>query len=413
MMTKSRNPGLDARPPRPLFLFATRFRFSTRRLSILLALTLALLTALTAAFVINAAHATRQHREAERWYVHTLSVLIATGDLRASVYSALRGERGFLLTGDPKYLGYFNEGQQQTVAVAKRLEGLTVDNPRQGANLALLDTGLTDYYQFLTGTIRLKQQGRADAAIAMIRRHSGSQLDGLLASIGKIEDEERNLLASRKIDVDKADQRAARHDYELIGLGVLLLLGMATAGILAIRAQARAMKAAADLRWIATTDELTGLPNRRAFLAALEAESARAERQDAQLWVTIIDVDRFKRINDNYGHPAGDDVLRSVAAIVRTSIRGNDLLGRIGGEEFAVLMPETTRDQAQMVSERFRRAVETTPFVLPSGEVISVTLSAGLAARGRGEDPTTLLSRTDIALYAAKRDGRNLVRLAA
>jgi diguanylate cyclase (GGDEF)-like protein len=173
------------------------------------------------------------------------------------------------------------------------------------------------------------------------------------------------------------------------------------------------MKAAADLRWIATTDELTGLPNRRAFLAALEAETARDEERDASLWVTIIDVDRFKRINDSYGHPAGDDVLRSVAAIVRTSIRGNDLLGRIGGEEFAVLMPETTRDQAQMVSERLRQAVERTPFILPSGEVISVTLSAGLAARSKGEDSATLLSRTDIALYEAKKGGRNLVKLAA
>lgn len=412
-MTKHRMPSLDHRPLKPLFLFATRFQISTRRLSILLAVTLALMTSLTAAFVINAAHSTEQHREAERWYVHTLNVLIATGDLRASVYSALRGERGYLLTGDPNFLHYFEDGRAQTIAVAKRLEGLTVDNPRQGENLALLDSDLTDYYQFLAGTIHLKQQGQADAAIARIRRHSGSQLDGLLASIGKIEEEERRLLASRKIDVDRADQRAARHDYELIALGLLLLAGMATAGVLAIRAQARAMKAAADLRWIATTDELTGLPNRRAFLAALEAETARAEERDASLWVTIIDVDRFKRINDSYGHPAGDDVLRSVAAIVRTSIRGNDLLGRIGGEEFAVLMPETTRDQAEMVSERVRRAVETTPFILPSGEVISVTLSAGLAARGKGEDIANLLSRTDIALYEAKKGGRNLVKMAA
>jgi diguanylate cyclase (GGDEF)-like protein len=158
---------------------------------------------------------------------------------------------------------------------------------------------------------------------------------------------------------------------------------------------------------------LTGLANRRCFFEALEAEAEHSERSDAPLWVTILDIDRFKRINDNYGHPAGDEVLRSVAAIVRQAIRGSDLVGRIGGEEFGVLMPKTTRAQAEMVSERLRLAVANTPFELPSGKVIEVTLSAGLAVRAKGEDSTHLLSRTDIALYMAKKDGRNLVRLAA
>ena len=412
-MIERRSLNLGRKPLKPLFLFATRFQLSTRRLSALLALALILLTALTSALVINGAQSTAQHRKAEGWYVHTFDVLIAASALRTSAYAALRGERGFLLTGNRDFLRYFDDGLHESAAVAGRLAALTIDNPRQGENLAVLDQRLTDYYQLLATTISLESEGHHDAALAVVRRDGGARLDMLLASMDTVETAERRLLAARKTDVDQVDRQVAVHGYELIALGVLLLCGMAAAGILAIRAQARAMKAAEDLRWIANTDELTGLPNRRAFLAALEAEAARAERGKGPLWVTIIDVDRFKRINDTHGHPAGDDVLRSVAAIVRRAIRGSDTLGRIGGEEFAVLMPDTSRDQAEMVSERLRSAVAETPFVLPSGQVISVTLSAGLAVRGKGENSANLLSRTDIALYAAKKDGRNVVRIAA
>lgn len=397
----------------PLFLLATRFNFTTRRLWILLALSLALMTSLTAALVVNRVRSTSQHQQAERWYVHTLNVLIATGELRTSVYSAQRGQRNYLLTGDRALLRDFAEGKRQTRAAVAKLSALIADNPRQRENLAALNRDLANYFALLARASDLEAQGRHGDVIAMVRKDKGAGFDAVLTSIGSVDEQERSLLATRKLDMNVADQRMAAHGYGLIAIGFLVLSSMGMVGILAIRAQARATRAAADLHRIANTDALTGLANRRAFFEALEEEAEQSERSGAQLWVTILDIDRFKRINDNYGHPAGDEVLRAVAAIIRRALRSNDLVGRIGGEEFGVLMPRTTRAQAEMVSERLRLAVANTPFVLPSAKVIEVTLSAGLAVRAKGEDSTHLLSRTDIALYMAKKDGRNLVRLAA
>ncbi|MEO7687935.1 MAG: diguanylate cyclase [Sphingomonas sp.] len=412
-MRERRSSDRGPRPIEALLLFARHFNFTTRRLWILLALALALMTSLTAALVINRVRSTSQHQQAERWYVHTLNALIATGELRTSVYSAQRGQRNYLLTGDRALLRDFEDGKRQTRAAVAKLSALIADDPRQRENLAALNRDLANYYALLGRASDLEAQGRHGDVVAMVRKDKGAGFDAVLTSIGSVDEQERSLLATRKLDMNVADQRMAAHGYGLIAIGFLVLSSMGMVGILAIRAQARATRAAADLHRIANTDALTGLANRRAFFEALEEEAEQSERSGAQLWVTILDIDRFKRINDNYGHPAGDEVLRAVAAIIRRALRSNDLVGRIGGEEFGVLMPRTTRAQAEMVSERLRLAVANTPFVLPSAKVIEVTLSAGLAVRAKGEDSTHLLSRTDIALYMAKKDGRNLVRLAA
>jgi len=412
-MKERRSSGHGPRPVEPRFLFASRFQLSTRSMSILLALALALMTSLTIALVVNRLRSTWQHQQAERSYVHTLNVLIEAGDLRTSVYSAQRGQRNYLLTGDRALLRDFADGKRRTLADFGKLSSLTADNPRQSENLAALNRDLANYYALLGRATDLEAQGRHDEVIAMVRKDKGAGFDAVLTSIGSVERAERNLLTTRKLDMDLADRRVATYGYGLIALGFLILFSMGMVGVVAIRAQARATSAASDLQRIANTDALTGLANRRAFFEALEAEAELSERTDAPLWVTILDIDRFKAINDNYGHPAGDEVLRAVAAIIRQALRGGDLVGRIGGEEFGVLMPKTTRAQAEMVAERLRDAVANTPFTLPSGKVIEVTLSAGLAVRISGEDATRLLSRTDIALYKAKKDGRNLVRLAA
>ncbi|MEO9131651.1 MAG: diguanylate cyclase [Sphingomonas sp.] len=412
-MIERRSSDRGPKPAKRLFFSATRFHFSTRNLTMLLALSLILMTLLTVALVINRVRSTSQHQQAERWYVHTLDVLIETGHLRTAVYSAQRGQRNYLLTGDRDFLRFFADGKRETFAAVARLGALSVDNPRQGENLTALNRELISFYARLDYTADFEAQGRHGQVLAMVRQDKGAKFDAVIASIGSIEGLERQLLATRKVDMGAADRRVATYGYGLIALGFLLLSSMGMVGILAIRTQGQATNAASDLQRIANTDALTGLPNRRAFFEALEAEAENLEQTDAALWVTILDIDRFKRINDNYGHPAGDVVLRSVAAVVRQAIRSGDLLARIGGEEFGVLMPRTTRAQAEMVTERLRHAVANTPFALPSEKVIEVTLSAGLAMRERGEDSTRLLSRTDIALYMAKKDGRNLVRMAA
>ncbi|WLR98972.1 PleD family two-component system response regulator [Shinella sumterensis] len=166
---------------------------------------------------------------------------------------------------------------------------------------------------------------------------------------------------------------------------------------------------------LAVTDGLTGLHNRRYLDNHLKLLIDRAAARGRALAVCITDIDRFKLVNDTYGHDAGDVVLREFASRVRSAVRGADLACRYGGEEFVLVMPDTTPDMAAGVAERLRAIVESEPFRIPGTDVaLSVTASLGIAAMLPGGDtPDALLKRADNALYEAKRSGRNRVVAAA
>ncbi len=159
----------------------------------------------------------------------------------------------------------------------------------------------------------------------------------------------------------------------------------------------------ARLARLALTDGLTGVFNRAYFDATLEQEIARRNRAGHPLALLLLDLDHFKWINDRFGHSAGDQVLRDVAQIISRSFRKSDTVCRYGGEEFAVILPETAQEQAYLIAERVRRAISQNP--LP----YQVTASIGLGwAAGPGKlHPQMLIDRADTALYAAKNDGRN------
>ncbi len=166
-----------------------------------------------------------------------------------------------------------------------------------------------------------------------------------------------------------------------------------------------------QLRELATRDGLTGLWNRRAFLDRLAAELSRARRYPTSVALILADVDHFKRINDRYGHPAGDEVLRVVAATLRSMGRETDLVARYGGEEFAVLLPNTDEAGARALAERIRSALEETEIPWEDA-TIRVTASLGISVTQDGQDPPdNLISQADQALYAAKETGRNRVVL--
>ena len=163
----------------------------------------------------------------------------------------------------------------------------------------------------------------------------------------------------------------------------------------------------------AARDSLTGMLNRRSFLVEFERELARVRRGGTVLSVAMLDLDHFKRLNDLHGHPAGDEVLRSVAARMQESIRQPDILGRYGGEEFALLMPDTDADMAMRVAERIRLAVQMGG-VEWNGQRLSITLSGGIAAFAvHGVTADALIAASDAALYEAKRAGRNRILQAA
>ncbi|HEY5629892.1 MAG TPA: diguanylate cyclase, partial [Candidatus Limnocylindrales bacterium] len=162
---------------------------------------------------------------------------------------------------------------------------------------------------------------------------------------------------------------------------------------------------------LATVDPLTGIANRQAVLTRLEDELSRATRYRRSLSVVMVDLDHFKRLNDTYGHEAGDMVLQEVAARLAASIRSTDLVGRFGGEEFLLVLPETDADAAATMAEKLRRIVAGTHVRLPEGHDVTVTLSAGVAGSHGDHLPRldVLVRHADGALYSAKALGRNTV----
>ena len=163
----------------------------------------------------------------------------------------------------------------------------------------------------------------------------------------------------------------------------------------------------------AITDDLTGLVNRRRFIDALQSEIERARRFGSHLTVVLADLDDFKRVNDEFGHHAGDDVLRSFADLVRSHVRDVDVPGRIGGEEFAILLPETGRVDAVSVAERMRHSLSVVPIPVAENRTVSVTSSFGVAELRPGQSGDDLMREADAALYRAKAEGKNRVATSA
>ena len=162
---------------------------------------------------------------------------------------------------------------------------------------------------------------------------------------------------------------------------------------------------------MARTDPLTGMCNRRGMDEMIAREVARARRTGTPFSIAIIDLDHFKKVNDQYGHHIGDKALVHLAAVAQASLRETDVICRYGGEEFVLVLPGAGADGAQFVAERLRMMVENTPFVQDRGK-ITLRVSAGVADLHSGENAEALLRRADQALFDAKRAGRNRVIVA-
>ena len=164
-----------------------------------------------------------------------------------------------------------------------------------------------------------------------------------------------------------------------------------------------------EIQWLATTDGLTGTHNRRHLFELGRREIERARRYEHHLSAIMLDIDNFKQVNDTYGHSIGDQVLRTLTRECIDSLREVDIFGRYGGEEFAIILPETDRQAARKTAERLRKRIERKPFLTTKGE-LSLTISLGVAAlRDDIPDMATLLDLADSALYVAKQSGRNRV----
>jgi len=162
---------------------------------------------------------------------------------------------------------------------------------------------------------------------------------------------------------------------------------------------------------LSETDQLTGIANRRKALAMLEERILRASTGGQPVAIAMLDIDHFKSINDDYGHAMGDAVLVRVAELCRLALRETDLVGRIGGEEFMLVIDGVTPEGALVTAERVRHAIATADPVAPG--VRTITASLGVATFHPGADASGLMQAADDALYAAKHGGRNTLRVAA
>lgn len=168
------------------------------------------------------------------------------------------------------------------------------------------------------------------------------------------------------------------------------------------------------LNHLSTTDSLTGLLNRRALNDILDHEIDRASRYSSDLSLILCDIDRFKLINDTYGHRAGDLTLPAISQSLKSTLRKADVIGRYGGDEFMMILPETSLSGATSLAEKIRAAVENTELELPEGKLTRMSMSIGVASCcATVENSDTIVARADAALYTSKQAGRNRVSAVA
>ncbi|MCC6931014.1 MAG: GGDEF domain-containing protein [Gemmatimonadaceae bacterium] len=265
----------------------------------------------------------------------------------------------------------------------------------------------------------LVARGEAEQALHILRavepsvrsRHSAPIVERWLRTYASAaggaaqwRDAYRALAEAQRMDEQHAralgQQLRRTQGVALVLLVVLLLATLAPA--------LRKVRRSRRMHLQATTDELTGVANRRALMIWLEEEFARTRSAGDGMAVLILDVDHFKRINDTHGHAMGDIALKHLARVLQERLREGDRLGRVGGEEFVVILPRTSVVEAQGVAERMRAAVAGAPLWHPDGD-ISITVSVGVAMGDGSPTADAVLSRADLALYRAKAWGRDRV----
>ncbi|MGR4972337.1 diguanylate cyclase [Pseudomonas sp. LARHCG127] len=288
--------------------------------------------------------------------------------------------------------------------------------------LAITDTGqhefeaylqrLNDRLESFQSSLQAASEDHADnlSASREMDTQIREQVDGLQSSVQQADDLEglkqvlenhlEGLLGTMDQHRQQRDQREQEVSTRLKSLADRVALMEQDAQVVRENLEEQRQKA--------LVDPLTGLPNRAAWSERLEHEVGQWQQHGNSLLLAMLDLDHFKRINDNYGHLAGDRVLKLIASVLRKRLRGGDFIARFGGEEFVLLVPDTPLAAGAKLAEALRLAIEACPFHF-KGEPVTVTVSVGMTAFKPGEHSDSVLKRADQALYRAKNAGRNRV----
>lgn len=345
---------------------------------------------------------------------HAIAVLRTTDRIKIAALKAIRSERGFELTSEEDFRQAYSDGTPDARREVKRLLELTRDHPEQNSHVVAIDRALTRYADWLGRIVDLQRTGRdAEAQALVMRSDSRISLEALNAQISLIENYERQGQDRRLAAATKRARANELYQYLQSAIGLVLLVLSSLAASALKRTMAAEQQVRDELRRRAMTDDLTGLANRRELMASLDRATSSAQRYGRPLALAIIDIDHFKNVNDTHGHPVGDAVIRKVALTASEVMRAQDTVGRLGGEEFAVVLPDCSANDALAACERLRMAMREMDLELETGHQIFVTLSVGIAVLGQGDTAADMIARADAALYNAKHGGRDRVLLAA
>jgi len=348
-------------------------------------------------------------------YTQTLGVLRSANAIKIASLDIIRGERGYLLTGEDDYLEPYRRGRHNLRVAMGLLNGQAhFADPGSVVAFRHLQGEIDNYTGRLEQIIQLASKGDGAAAIRLVKRNeSRLAIARIDRAVDRIIQSERDRLHQISREVDRSTQELLTFIYVISFAGLCLLI---LAGLIAIalyRSFERERHYREELKYRAETDELTGVANRRQLLASLDRAIAAARLNKTPLSFALVDIDNFKQVNDTHGHAAGDEVIRHVVQAGLATVRGYDTLGRLGGEEFGIILPKTSELNAYAVGERLRDQIHNLIVEIDDGVQISVTISTGIACLTAEDDAALLMERADRALYQAKRSGRDQVKLAA
>ncbi|WP_299810213.1 diguanylate cyclase [uncultured Shewanella sp.] len=415
--------------------------------------------------VLNFSLMTEMEKISEQDYrlvLHTHIVIRHGEELLGQIRDAETGQRGYLLTGDEKYLEPFFSGVEKSENDLRTLTDLTRGNQNQQQRLLRIMKLINEKIMELNTTIELYKAGEIDKSIQLVSSDYGKNImDRIRIEMSDFQVEEESLLKARRKTYSNR-QEAIHYIFMLESVlffsSLIIILWYVNKSML--RPLSKLTKSAREYQFNkdfnpvqistedeigelasafnlmaerviqsrdalvddnqktqtklddalhdATTDTLTGLKNRRYMLEQAKLHISACQRYKHDLSIIMFDIDHFKRINDNYGHASGDEVLRILGRYVRDNIRSSDLGVRYGGEEFVILLPYTSLESAVLMAEDLRKTVEAMVFSVL--EQHSMTISLGVAKLNRDDIALdALIMRADKALYESKHNGRNRV----
>ncbi len=349
--------------------------------------------------------------ENAHWVAHTHDVLTQLEATATGVTGAETELRGFLLTDRESYLAPYSAALTETRRRLQAVRKITADSPRQQARIDKLEPLILHRLDLLDALLKIgHEQGFAAARRVLVFDRGPQYLDEIRQGIQEMERAEQDVLASRFAQQESSSRRLQW--MVLLSCGAaLFLLCVSLAVVLQDLSTVEAAFRKANYR--VAHDTLTGLASRHSLMVQLDFAIAHAAGTGQPLSVCICDIDKFKSINDTHGHASGDEILASFGRLVRDGIRKGDVAGRIGGDEFCIVLPNTTADRAGPLIERLREAWEGLAYHSPDGSVFSVTASFGVVQQSHERSAKELLHTADKALYCAKGEGRNRIHLVA